>query len=72
MSKGQDRPMLVICEATSGCQDAVLKAACELGLDCHLAHGSSVRAYAKFRGRHAKSDPIDALLIASTDGTSPI
>jgi transposase len=41
-----------------------VKAASELGLDCHLAHGSSVRAYAKFRGRHAKSDPIDAVLIA--------
>jgi transposase len=50
--------------ATGGYEDAVLKAASELGLDCHLAHGSSVRAYAKFRGRHAKSDPIDAGLIA--------
>src|SRR6476646_4943056 len=56
--------MLVICEATGGYEDAVLKAACELGLDCHRAHGSGVRAYAKFRGRHAKSDPIDAALIA--------
>ena len=37
----------------------------------HVSSGSSlpsrawasVRAYAKFRGRHAKSDPIDACLI---------
>jgi transposase len=57
-------PMLVICEATGGYEDAVLKAASELGLKCHRAHGSSVRAYAKFRGRHAKNDPIDAALIA--------
>ena len=56
--------MLVICEATGGYEDAVLKAARELRLDCHRAHGSGVRAYAKFRGRHAKSDPIDAALIA--------
>jgi transposase len=49
----------------------VLKAACELGLDCHLAHGSSVRAYAKFRGRHAKSDPIDAILIAEYGRDKP-
>lgn len=64
-------PMLVICEATGGYEDAVLKAACALGLDCHLAHGSSVRAYAKFRGRHAKSDPIDALLIAEYGRDKP-
>jgi transposase len=57
-------PMLVICEATGGYEDAVLKTASELGLDCHRAHGSGVRAYAKFRGRHAKNDPIDAALIA--------
>jgi len=64
-------PMLVICEATGGYEDAVLKAACALGLDCHLAHGSSVRAYAKFRGRHAKSDPIDAVLIAEYGRDKP-
>ena len=63
--------MLVICEATGGYEDAVLKAACALGLDCHLAHGSSVRAYAKFRGRHAKSDPIDAALIAEYGRDKP-
>lgn len=64
-------PMLVICEATGGYEDAVLRAASELGLDCHLAHGSSVRAYAKFRGRHAKSDPIDAALIAEYGRDKP-
>jgi transposase len=64
-------PMLVICEATGGYEDAVLKAAYELGLNCHLAHGSSVRAYAKFRGRHAKSDPIDAALIAEYGRDKP-
>lgn len=64
-------PMLVICEATGGYEDAVLKAASELGLECHLAHGSSVRAYAKFRGRHAKSDPIDAFLIAEYGRDKP-
>jgi transposase len=57
-------PLLVICEATGGYENNVLKTACELGLACHRAHGSSVRAYATFRGRHAKSDPIDSRLIA--------
>ena len=64
-------PMLVICEATGGYEDAVLKAASELGIDCHLAHGASVRAYAKFRGRHAKNDPIDAALIAEYGRDKP-
>jgi transposase len=57
-------PLLVICEATGGYESSVLKAACALGLACHRAHGSAVRAYAKFRGRHAKNDPIDGRLIA--------
>lgn len=64
-------PMLVICEATGGYEDAVLKTASELGLDCHRAHGSGVRAYAKFRGRHAKNDPIDAALIAEYGRDKP-
>ena len=64
--------MLVICEATGGYEDAVLKTASELGLDCHRAHGSGVRAYAKFRGRHAKNDPIDAALIAGYGRDKPI
>jgi transposase len=63
--------MLVICEATGGYEDAVLKTASELGLDCHRAHGSGVRAYAKFRGRHAKNDPIDAALIAEYGRDKP-
>jgi len=64
-------PLLVVCEATGGYENAVLEAACELGLGCHRAHGSSVRAYAKFRGRHAKNDPIDAGLIAGYGRDKP-
>ena len=57
-------PMLRSARRPAVTRTAVLKAAAELGLDCQLAHGSSVRAYARFRGRHAKNDPIDAALIA--------
>ncbi len=64
-------PLLVVCEATGGYENNVLEAACELGLACHRAHGSSVRAYAKFRGRHAKSDPIDGCLIAEYGRDKP-
>ncbi len=64
-------PLLVVCEATGGYESNVLEAACELGLACHRAHGSAVRAYAKFRGRHAKNDPIDACLIAGYGQDKP-
>lgn len=57
-------PLLVICEATGSYDAHVLDCAAELGVDCHRAHGSRVRAYAKYRGTHAKSDPIDVRLIA--------
>ena len=64
-------PLLVVCEATGGYESNVLQAACKLGLACHRAHGSDVRAYAKFRGRHAKNDPIDASLIAGYGRDKP-
>jgi transposase len=57
-------PLLVVCEATGGYEKNVLEAACELGLACHRAHGSDVRAYANFQGKRAKNDPIDACTIA--------
>jgi len=64
-------PLLVICEATGGYETPVLEAACEFGLACHRTHGSSVRAYAKFRGRHAKSDPLDGRPIAEYGRDKP-
>lgn len=56
-------PLLVVCEATGGYEREVLEVAVELGVACHRAHGSRVRAYARYRGTHAKSDMIDAALI---------
>jgi transposase len=57
-------PMLVICEATGGYEGHVLAAAVELGLPAHRAHGTRVRHFARYNGLKAKSDPIDARLIA--------
>ena len=57
-------PLLVICEATGSYSRHVLEVATELGVACHRAHGSRVRWFAKFRGTHAKSDPIDVGVIA--------
>jgi transposase len=57
-------PLLVVCEATGSYSKPIIDVAAELGVDCHRAHGSRVRAFAKFRGTHAKNDPIDVRLIA--------
>lgn len=57
-------PLLVVCEATSGYERHVLDEAYALGIASHRAHGSSVRAFARFRGQNAKTDPIDAGVIA--------
>ena len=56
--------LLVVCEATGGYERALIAEAASLDLPCHRAHGSAVRAYARFSGTHAKSDPIDARLLA--------
>lgn len=57
-------PVLVVCEATGGYERHVLKAAIAAGLPVHRAHGSRVRAFARYHGRRAKTDPLDARLIA--------
>jgi transposase len=56
--------MLVVCEATGGYERHVLEAAAELGLPTHRAHGSRTRLFARFNGKAAKTDSIDARLIA--------
>lgn len=57
-------PLLVACEATGTYSANVIAAAHAAGVDCHRAHGTRVRHFAKFRGTHAKSDPIDVRVIA--------
>lgn len=64
-------PLLVICEATGSYDRHILDAAHDLGVDCHRAHGSRMRAYAKYRGKRAKTDPIDVRLIADFGRDTP-
>ena len=56
--------LLVVCEATGGYERHVLHGAVELGLDVHRAHGARVRHFASYAGARAKSDSIDARLLA--------
>lgn len=57
-------PLLVVCEATGGYERHVLETAQDLGLAVHRAHGSRTRLFARFNGYRAKTDAIDARLIA--------
>lgn len=56
--------LLVVCEATGGYERNVLGAAADLGLNLHRAHGNRTRMFARFSGRRAKTDAIDARLLA--------
>jgi transposase len=56
--------LLVVCEATGGYERHVLEACVALGLACHKAHGARVRHFAKYLGLIAKTDPIDAYVLA--------
>lgn len=56
--------LLVVCEATGGYERHVLDQAGRLGLAVHRAHGSRTRLFARFNGKLAKTDAIDARLIA--------
>lgn len=56
--------LLIVCEATGGYESHVLAICVELGLAVHKAHGSRVRYFAKYLGLLAKTDPIDARVLA--------
>jgi transposase len=57
--------LMVVCEATGGYERHVLEACIALGIACHRAHGSRVRFFAKYLGFSAKTDSIDARLLAT-------
>ena len=57
-------PILVVCEATGGYERHVIQAAFELEIPVHRAHGTRVRHFGRYCGLLAKTDPIDARLLA--------
>jgi len=57
-------PILVICEATGGYEHTLLVLADELELPVHRAEGRRVRLFAQAHGLRAKTDPLDAAIIA--------
>jgi transposase len=57
-------PMLAVCEATGGYERHVLAICVELQIPVHKAHGARVRHFARYLGLLAKTDPIDARVLA--------
>jgi transposase len=70
-SNEPDHPILVVCEATGGYERHVLTMCCKRGLDVHRAHGSRTRAFASYRGYAAKTDAIDARMLAHYGADTP-
>ena len=64
IGKQPNARLLVVCEATGGYERHVLEACVALGIACHRAHGSRVRFFARYLGISAKTDGIDARLLA--------
>lgn len=64
LGKKPDARLLIVCEATGGYERHVLEACVRLGIVCHRAHGSRVRFFARYLGISAKTDGIDARMLA--------
>ncbi len=60
----KDRRPFVDCEASGGYERSVLECCVELGLPVHRAHGTRTRNFAKYLGLSAKTDAVDARMLA--------
>src|SRR5512134_1521744 len=60
----QVQPKLIVVEATGGYEEALVQALFEAGLPVALVSPQRVRQYARAKGRLAKTDPLDAHLLA--------
>ena len=58
------KPDLIVLEATGGFESVVVAALAGAGLPVAVANPAQIRAFAKAVGQRAKSDPIDAAVIA--------
>jgi transposase len=58
------RPQCVVVEATGGYERALVAAAAAVGLPITVVNPRQVRAYAQAIGRTAKTDPLDAAVLA--------
>jgi len=64
-NKGYTENALAVLESTGGYEKLAIHCFSEAGLQVHLAHPNRVYAYAKAKGRLAKTDKIDAILLSN-------
>lgn len=62
--KKQNKLVLVICEATGGYEQKIVRACHELKVPIHVAHANKVRHFAKSKGILAKTDKIDGRVLS--------
>jgi transposase len=65
-----DGPHAIGCEATGGYENRLLLALCEAGRPGYCLHPSDIRAFARLKGRRAKTDRLDAQAIAEALGVA--
>lgn len=61
--KQGNQKRLAVVESTGGYEQLVVRCLSEEGVVVHVAHPNKVNAFAKARGRLAKTDPIDAQIL---------
>ena len=63
--KESSHPILIVCEPTGGYEKLMLSLLHQHQIAFHLAHANKIRAFSKAKGTIAKTDKMDATLIAS-------
>lgn len=59
----ENKKILAILESTGGYEQLAATCLSESGITVHIAHPNKVKAYARAKGRLAKTDKIDAMLL---------
>ena len=62
--KTKDQLALVICEATGGYEQKMVRACHDADLPVHVAHANKVRYFAKSKGLLSKTDKLDARVLS--------
>lgn len=63
--KLEEKPGLVICEASGGYEQKLVKACHRSNIPIHVAHANKIRSFAKSQGILAKTDKIDACVLSN-------
>lgn len=70
--KGGNEIELIVCEATGGYENKLVYFSVEKNMPIHVAHANKVRHYAEAEGILAKTDKIDACLLAKYGETMKV